>query len=100
MRMGALTTGQQGMLATDATAVAGLSLQSVVAQNGTEFFSQETLAEVDARFDRAAWDAEDIGDLLIGEPFEISQDDRDAIVRWESINSPTDEVLQLLGFEQ
>jgi hypothetical protein len=58
------------------------------------------LTEVEARFDGAEWDAKDISDLLIGEPFQISQDDRDTVMSWERIDRATNQALPLLVFEQ
>jgi hypothetical protein len=72
----------------------------VIVQDGSECLSQKVFAEVDARFNRAEWDAKDFGDLLIGEPFQISQDDRDTVMRWQRIDRSTNKALPLLVFEQ
>ena len=60
---------------------------------------QKALREVEARFHRAQRDAEDVGDVLIGEPLQVSQNDGHAIVIRKPIDGLTDQTLTLLGFE-
>ena len=61
---------------------------------------QKTLSEVEARFHCAQRDAEDLGDVLIGEPLQVSQNDGHAIVIRKAIDGLTDQTRTLLGFEE